>query len=133
MNLAARLFLEALRFDLEPEDVVRRRADRALARGVGGFVVFGGDAVLVARRIEEWRGAVRHRLWVASDLERGPGQQFRGLPELPPPAGLAASPDPEAARGPSAWTSCSPPSSTSTSSRAIRSSARAASARIRSG
>lgn len=95
MSLAARLFLEALRFDLEPEDVVRRRAERALALGVGGFVVFGGDAGTVAARIEEWRGAVRHRLWIASDLERGPGQQFRGLPTLPPPAGLAASPDPE--------------------------------------
>lgn len=97
MSLAARLFLEALRFDLRPEDEVRRTAERALALGAGGFVVFGGDAELVARRIEEWRGSVRHRLWVASDLERGPGQQFRGLPELPPPAGLAASPDPESA------------------------------------
>lgn len=97
MNLAARLFLEALRFDLEPEDDVRRRAEGALELGVGGFVVFGGEAERVAVRIEEWRGAVRHRLWIASDLERGPGQQFHGLPTLPPPAGLAASPDPERA------------------------------------
>ena len=97
MSLAARLFLEALRFDLEPEDAVRRRADRALELGVGGFVVFGGDAELVATRVAEWREAVRHRLWIASDLERGPGQQFGGLPELPPPAGLAACPDPVAA------------------------------------
>lgn len=97
MNLAARLFLEALRFDLETEDAVRRRAEAALSLGVGGFVVFGGEAESVARRIEEWRSAVRHRLWIASDLERGPGQQFVGLPTLPPPAGLAASPDPERA------------------------------------
>jgi len=97
VSLAARLFLEALRFDLESEDAVRRRAERALSLGVGGFVVFGGDVEAVAARIEEWRGAVRHRLWIASDLERGPGQQFRGLPTLPPPAGLAASPDPERA------------------------------------
>ena len=97
MSLAARLFLEALRFDLEPEDAVRRRAERALELGVGGFIVFGGDAELVATRVAEWRDAVRHRLWIASDLERGPGQQFAGLPELPPPAGLAACPDPVAA------------------------------------
>ena len=93
MNLAARLFLEALRFDLEPEDAVRRRAERALELGVGGFVVFGGDSELVATRVAEWRDSVRHRLWIASDLERGPGQQFAGQPELPPPAGLAACPD----------------------------------------
>ena len=99
MSLAARLFLEALRFDLEPEDVVRRQAERALELGVGGFVVFGGDAELVATRVAEWRDAVRHRLWIASDLERGPGQQFARLPELPPPAGLAACPDPVAAAG----------------------------------
>ena len=97
MNLAARLFLEALRFDLEPEDAVRRRAARALELGVGGFVIFGGDSEMVATRVSEWREAVRHRLWIASDLERGPGQQFDGLPELPPPAGLAACPDPVAA------------------------------------
>lgn len=97
MSLAARLFLEALRFDLEPEDEVRRRAERALELGVGGFVVFGGRAERVADLIAEWRDAVRHRMWIASDLERGPGQQFRGLPELPPPAGLAACPDPVAA------------------------------------
>ena len=93
MSLAARLFLEALRFDLEPEDAVRRQAERALDLGVGGFVVFGGDSELVATRVAEWTDSVRHRLWIASDLERGPGQQFAGLPELPPPAGLAASPD----------------------------------------
>ncbi|MDT8436493.1 MAG: glycoside hydrolase family 3 N-terminal domain-containing protein [Gemmatimonadota bacterium] len=97
MNLAARVLLEALRFDREPEDEVRRRAERALAAGAGGFVLFGGEAERVARRVEEWRGAVRHRLWIAADLERGPGQQFTGLPELPPPAGLAAHPDPEGA------------------------------------
>jgi len=94
VSLAARLFLEALRFDLEPEDAVRRRAERALELGVGGFVVFGGEAELVAALVSEWRDAVRHRLWIASDLERGPGQQFAGLLELPPPAGLAACPDP---------------------------------------
>ncbi|MCL7978193.1 MAG: hypothetical protein M8863_12855 [marine benthic group bacterium] len=99
MILAARLFLEALRFDLEPEDEVRRKADRALALGAGGFVIFGGEAERIARWASEWRSAVRHRLWIASDLERGAGQQFGGLPELPPPMGLAACPDPlEAAR-----------------------------------
>lgn len=90
MILAARLFLEALRFDLEPEDEVRRKAERALALGAGGFVIFGGEAERIARWVPEWRSAVRHRLWIASDLERGPGQQFGGLPQLPPPMGLSA-------------------------------------------
>ncbi len=94
MILAARLFLEALRFDLEPEDEVRRKAERALTLGAGGFVIFGGEAERIAMWVSEWRSAVRHRLWIAADLERGPGQQFEGLPELPPPMGLAACPDP---------------------------------------
>jgi beta-glucosidase len=97
VSIAARLFLEALRFDLEPEDAIRRRAERALELGAGGFVVFGGEAERVAALVAEWRAAVRRRLWIASDLERGPGQQFTGLPELPPPAGLASCPDPLAA------------------------------------
>lgn len=96
MNLAARLFLEALRFDLQPEAEVRRQAERALALGAGGFVVFGGDAERISRLTREWRDSVRHRLWIASDLERGPGQQFGGLAELPPPMGLAACLDAEA-------------------------------------
>ncbi len=95
--LAGRVVLEALRLDLESESAVRDRAARALELGAGGFIVFGGEADQVTRMVSELRAAAPHPLWVGSDLERGPGQQFNGLPTLPPPAGLAAHADPAAA------------------------------------
>ena len=64
--------------------------DRALALGVGGFIIFGGTAEAVAaltRHLEERAG---RPLLFGSDLERGAGQQFDGLTQLPPPAALAA-------------------------------------------
>ncbi len=88
-----RVFLEALRLDLEALDDVRRRADAALLLDVGGFILFGGDETVAARLVEELRGHVTRRLWIAADLERGAGQQFAGLTTLPPSAGLAAHPE----------------------------------------
>ncbi|MFW6039664.1 MAG: glycoside hydrolase family 3 N-terminal domain-containing protein [Gemmatimonadota bacterium] len=97
MSLAARLVLESLRLDLDPEEAVRERAETALALGVGGFIVFGGERRQVARLVRDLRDRAGRDLWIGADLERGPGQQFAGLPTLPPPAGLAAHPDPEEA------------------------------------
>lgn len=95
--LAGRVVLEALRLDLEAEDMVRDRADQALELGAGGFIIFGGEAEQVCRLISDLRAAADYPLWFGSDLERGAGQQFSGLPTLPPPAGLAAHRDPSAA------------------------------------
>lgn len=93
----ARLFLEAVRVDVEGLEGARERAERALEAGVGGFIVFGGEMSEVARLIEHLRREAGRPLWCAADLERGAGQQFRGGATLPPPAGLAAHPEPEAA------------------------------------
>ncbi len=74
-------------------------AERALDLGVGGFLLFGGRAPRVRQLTRDLREEAGRPLWMAADLERGPGQQFRGAVELPPPAGLARTPDPvEAAR-----------------------------------
>lgn len=99
---AARLVLPALRWDPErgfDHDAV----DRALALGVGGFIVFGLNAIqggrgvparlLRAFIIDVTARAGRPLLW-ASDLERGAGQQVAGCAELPPPAALASLGDP---------------------------------------
>jgi beta-glucosidase len=96
-DLAGRVVLEALRLDLENEADVRAQATRALDVGAGGFIIFGGEAKQVTRLVTDLRAAAPHPLWIGSDLERGPGQQFAGLPTLPPPAGLAAHADPTAA------------------------------------
>jgi len=100
MNLAAtagRVVLEALRLDLESEAAVRDRAFRAIELGVGGFILFGGEATQVFQLIADLRAAAPYSLWIGADLERGVGQQFSGLPTLPPPAGLAAHPNPSVA------------------------------------
>lgn len=97
MSDAARLVLDSLRLDFDPEEAVRERAETALALGVGGFIVFGGDRRQVARLVEDLRDRAGRDLWIGADLERGAGQQFAGLPTLPPPAGLAAHPEPEEA------------------------------------
>ena len=89
--------VEAIRLDRWGPDEVFARVDRAVEIGVGGLVLFGGRADVVARLVERARVAAGRDLWVAADLERGAGQQFRGLSELPPPAALAFHSDPVAA------------------------------------
>lgn len=71
----------------------------ALARGVGGFLLFGGTIESVAELTTRLRAAAGHRLLIASDLERGAGQQVRGLAELPPPLALASLDDLAVVRG----------------------------------
>ncbi len=93
----ARVVIEALRLDRWSPEKVERRADRGLELGVGGFILFGGEAERVGRLVERIRDDAARPLWVGADLERGAGQQIRGLTELPPPAALAAHPDPVAA------------------------------------
>lgn len=99
---AARLVLPAIRWD--PERKFDHQAiDQALALGVGGFIVFGLNAIqggrgvpartLRALIIDVTARAGRPLLW-ASDLERGAGQQVAGCTELPPPAALASLGDP---------------------------------------
>ena len=93
----ARVVIDALRLDRWSPDEVEKRADRALSLGVGGFILFGGEAERVGRLVERIRHDAARPLWIGADLERGAGQQIRGLTELPPPAALAAAPDPGAA------------------------------------
>ena len=93
----AHLVIEALRLDRWSPGEVEARADRGLELGVGGFILFGGDADRVGRLVERIREDAGRALWIGADLERGAGQQIRGLTELPPPAALAAHPDPGSA------------------------------------
>ncbi len=93
----ALLLIEALRLDHEPLDLIRRKAFDALELGVGGFLLFGGEASVVSQLLAEVRDAAGRPLWLAADLERGAGQQFAGCTSLPPPAALAHHPDAEEA------------------------------------
>ncbi len=91
MKPLAALVLPAIRWDAErgfapalPE------VEAALALGVGGFIIFGGEREAVARLSGDLRAAAPHPLLVASDLERGAGQQVAGLTPLPPAMALAS-------------------------------------------
>lgn len=64
--------------------------DAALKFGAGGFVFFGGRPEAVRALTGELQDRAGRPLLLASDLERGAGQQFPGLTEFPPPGALAA-------------------------------------------
>ena len=63
----------------------------------GGAIVFGEGVERVDRLIAALRLRARGDLLVASDLERGCGQQVREASSLPPAMAIAACPEPSAA------------------------------------
>jgi beta-glucosidase-like glycosyl hydrolase len=87
----ARLIMPALRW--RPDGGFAHEAATiadALALGVGGFIVFGGTVEAVRRLTTDLLRRAGRPLLIASDLERGAGQQVEGLTEFPPPAALAS-------------------------------------------
>ncbi len=66
----------------------REKIKGALAAGVGGFILFGGTRAAVTALTRALGREANRGLLFGSDLERGPGQQIRGLTELPPPGAL---------------------------------------------
>src|SRR5258705_11254607 len=84
----ARLVFPALRAQRGVFTHERAKITAALAAGVGGFILFGGTRAAVTALTRALRQGAKRGLLIGSDLERGPGQQFRGLTELPPPAAL---------------------------------------------
>jgi len=86
-----RLILPALRWrDDTGFGHEKATIEAALGFGAGGFILFGGRPEAVARLTAELQARAGRPLLLASDLERGAGQQFPGLTEFPPPAALAA-------------------------------------------
>jgi beta-glucosidase len=66
--------------------------------GVGGYIIFGGTAESVRRLTADLLRRAGRPLLLASDLERGAGQQVAGLTEFPPPLALASLRDPAVVR-----------------------------------
>jgi beta-glucosidase len=90
MTPFAELVLPAIRWDRDQGFTPAEPAiEHALARGVGGFIVFGGERTAVQALTRDLRAAARGPLLVASDFERGAGQQVRGCTALPPAMALA--------------------------------------------
>ena len=71
----------------------------AIGFGAGGFILFGGTVDAVRELTERLRRDAGRPLLIAADLERGAGQQVRGLGELPPPLALASLDEPAVIRG----------------------------------
>jgi beta-N-acetylhexosaminidase len=68
-----------------------RRYLSLVRKGIAGFIVFGGKLDEVKRYIRRLQEDARIPLVVASDLERGLGQQLRGGTLFPPAMALAHS------------------------------------------
>jgi beta-glucosidase len=86
---AARLVVPAIRWDAEDRfEKARAAAFAELDLGVGGFILFGGPAAEVATLTRDLANHAGRPLLFAADLERGAGQQFTGLTEVPPPGAL---------------------------------------------
>ncbi len=88
MTPRARLVCPALRWRRGSFRSERAKIEQALAAGVGGFILFGGTRAAVTALTSALRATAGRPLLLGSDFERGPGQQVRGLTELPPPAAL---------------------------------------------
>lgn len=95
----ARLIMPALRSDaLSGFAHEASRIADTLELGVGGYIIFGGTAESVRRLTADLLRRAGRPLLLASDLERGAGQQFAGLTEFPPPMALASLRDPAVVR-----------------------------------
>ena len=95
----ARLLLPALRADATGSFAHAEGAAReAIELGVGGFLLFGGRAADLPELAGRLRDMAGFPLLLASDLERGAGQQFAGATSLPPAAALGFLDDLEVTR-----------------------------------
>ena len=105
MTEISQLFMPAIRWDAtHGYEPAREAIDLALDRGVGGFILFGGEQDAVRALIVDLRKRSRVQLLIGADLERGAGQQFAGAIGLPPLAAIASLGDEEALRGAAALT-----------------------------
>jgi beta-glucosidase-like glycosyl hydrolase len=68
-----------------------RRYLSLVRKGIAGFIVFGGELEEVRRHIKKLQADAGIPLIIASDLERGLGQQLRGGTFFPPAMALARS------------------------------------------
>ncbi|MCG6551082.1 MAG: hypothetical protein L7F77_02045 [Candidatus Magnetominusculus sp. LBB02] len=68
----------------------RRSIIDLVGHGIGGFILFGGAREEIKPFIEELQGLSLQRLFIASDIERGVGQQIEGTTHFPCQMAMAA-------------------------------------------
>lgn len=90
-NAFADIVLPAIRWDAEQGYApYHERIERWQKLGVGGFIIFGGEREATRALTQELRAGASRPILISSDLERGAGQQIRGLTSLPPLLALAS-------------------------------------------
>jgi beta-glucosidase-like glycosyl hydrolase len=95
------LLVPGIRLDRDAKAEEALALRRAARPWVAGFLLFGGEADGVRRLTQRLRDAAGRPVFVASDMERGAGQQVAGLRVLPEAGvfGLAATPEEVEAAG----------------------------------
>lgn len=63
---------------------------KLVKKGIAGFIVFGGELETVRNRLIELKKQAAKPLIIASDLEQGLGQQFKGGTLFPPAMAIAS-------------------------------------------
>lgn len=89
------LIVPAVRLDREAEAEAALALGRASQPWCAGFLIFGGEADEVRALTTRLRDAAERPIFIASDMERGAGQQVEGLRILPQAGiwGAAATPE----------------------------------------
>ncbi|MCX8030791.1 MAG: hypothetical protein N3A59_04325 [Thermodesulfovibrionales bacterium] len=77
------LFIVRLDGDKLADNSYRDKIISLVKRKVGGFLLFGGQKYEIKAFIEELQMMAHIPLFIASDIERGVGQQVRGMTEFP--------------------------------------------------
>lgn len=65
------------------EEQYQKRIFRLIRKGIGGFILFGGKRDEVKGFIRRMQAEAELSLFIASDIERGVGQQIRGFTNTP--------------------------------------------------
>jgi len=68
----------------------RGHVDELVRKGIGGFILFGGDIEQTPRYLQELQRAAAVPLLIASDVERGLGQQLSGGTHFPSQRAVAS-------------------------------------------
>ncbi|MBF0568909.1 MAG: hypothetical protein HQK95_08605 [Nitrospirae bacterium] len=68
----------------------RREIVDLVKKGIGGFIIFGGIKEEIKPFIMELQELAEQRLFIASDIERGVGQQIKGSTHFPCQMAMAA-------------------------------------------
>jgi len=70
-----------------------KEARALVSAGVGGFLLFGGEYWTVRKQLAKLVAKPKVPLFIASDMERGAGQQLRGATQFPCQMAVAAATD----------------------------------------